>query len=60
MVNKFMSNLESIALLVLLDGIPELLSMLGQANDADNVRAAIALIRSRSVDSVSLSSADLQ
>ena len=60
MVNKFMSNLESIALLVLLDGIPELLSMLGQANDADNVRAAIALIRSQSVDSACLSFADLQ
>jgi len=60
MVNKFMSNLESIALLVLLDGVPELLSMLGQSNDADNVSAAIALIRSQSVDSASLSFADLQ
>jgi len=55
-----MSNLESIALLVLLDGVPELLSMLGQPNDADNVKAAIALIRSQSVDSASLSFADLQ
>jgi len=55
-----MSNLESIALLVLLDGVPELLAMLGQTNDADNVSAAINLIRSQSVDSVSLSSADLQ
>ena len=40
-----MSNLESIALLVLLDGVPELLSMLGQSNDADKVRAAQSLVR---------------